>query len=388
MSEKEKYWAELNICSDLREKIISIRLDEEELDSSHRKLEFISRRKAWADLYKNKTPIFLRDMLGQIIQELEIESNQKWIDLCLDDEVDRLIEEVLSKEKIKPKREKNFGGAASNKLSADDLAFFRDLKRKAESSYLDTAILANENNLKNLVYLFEGPTILKNPIFFRLFQHWFESSAMSNKIDELVYQLKNRAGIVTRGPASYTKKEKIRIVFRYEYLRRIFVKSRPIVKELYSNEEARKEWRKYRIFLRKHRYFEVKKDLLKLWEISKGYDSWESIGGGWLINNFDLFKQLPRYGMPEQEFRQEMRKRAGLDAQSPMKEKDIKKILNETMFLEILDTIRTAEPSELALFLVSKIFNSSKRQIRRVIDSNNTIVEHVSKIIDRIPGLA
>ena len=392
MSGKEKFWVELNICCDLRGKIVNVQLYEDELNllmrSGKKILEYISTRTAWADLFKKKMPIYLKDVITQVVQELDIESNPVRMNLHLSKESDKLIQEFIMGQGLELKEKKNYDTKPIKSMSADERNFRTELKKKASLTKLDEAILANEDNLESLVYLFSGQTILRKSVFFDLFQHWFETPLYAKKIDELFRQLKNKAGLTEKGPKRFSRKEKVGIIFRYLYLRVIFSKLKRILKRPRSEDEVSREWKKMKGYLKQRQFFNIDNAKVRREVRYEGYTSADFLGKNWLERHFKEFVKLAKFNYEEEEFRQEIREFVKEGKGQGQKLRDIKRSLEKYLREHTILTLIDSEPSDLSSYFLSKIAGIGIWQIRRVIDNNESIVRTLKERLGKVRAIA
>lgn len=260
MLTKEKFWIEFHVCSDLRDKIVTIKLDESDLNINKRyatSIESIINHESLFDLLKNKLPIHLKDAVTQLLQEIKIESNPIWLDFLLSENTDKLFAEIWAELGIIPKKTRS-KLALNKSISAEERIFYKELVEKASISKLDKAIATNERKLGDLVYLFNKQTILRNPIFFDLFQHWFDRSGNAGKIDELIDHLKRKANIKAGRPLSFADKKVIRnLIHQYEYLRRVFSKIKNKIKGSLARDSENR-WQELEKYLKKKSYFSIR----------------------------------------------------------------------------------------------------------------------------------
>jgi len=391
MSTKETFWVEFKVCSDIRKELLTIKINENDLNvgDNHRRrnFEYIMTRSDPFELFKKKLSVYISDTISQVFQEIEIESNPILMGLFLDKKADMLVSHFLSEQRLKLPKTKKKNHKIIRFYSEGERNFYKQLKKKASISKLDKEIIKNESKLDKLVYLFEGQTILKNSVFFDLFQNWFETSSGAEKINDLIYQLKRRADLIKPGPQSFTTKEKKEIVFRYEWLRKVFEKIKNIIEEPHSDDEAENGWKKLKDFIKRNRYFNIDKELAQPREKYKGYRTLEFLGKDWLKENFNHFEELKNFDMTEEEFKQEIKALVEEKINSGQTETDVRKGINNFLRNEILTIIKNNEPSELSYFLLSKIYNLSRRQIRRIVDDNKIVLRYVTNILARMREL-
>jgi hypothetical protein len=392
MSTKELFWVEFKVFSDIRKELLTIKINENDLNvgENHRRrdFEYIMTRSEPFELFKKKLPVYINDTISQVFQEIEIESNPILMDLFLDKKADMLVSQFLSEQGLELPKTKKKNHKIIRFYSEGKRNFFKRLKKKASISKLDKEIIKNENKLDKLVYLFEGQTILKNSVFFDLFQNWFETSSGAERINDLIYQLKRRADLIKPGPQSFTTKEKKGIIFRYEWLRRVFEKIKNIIEEPHSNDEAENGWKKLIDFLKRNRYFNIDKELARPRERYKGYRTIEFLGKDWLKKNFKHFKELVNFDMTKEEFKQEIDAYVNEEINSGQAGTDVRKRVKNYLKNEILTIIKKNEPSKLSYFLLSKIYNLSQRQVRRIVDDNKIILIKVANILARMRELS
>ena len=326
-------------------------------------------------------------MIRHLLQECELESNPIWFASSYLEEVENFRHAFLKRAKMKPAKRNSLLTLPNVLRTKAENIFYEDIIRKAESSILDTAILKSEDDLDVFVHLFEGQTILRNSVFFDLFQHWFESSSRSPYIDKLLYQMKQKADLLHRGPTSFTKKEKIGLLFRYEYLRKILQKAKSKIQDSKGNGQTKREWKKFIGFLSGHRYFQVTKDTAYTRERAKGLDPINFIGGRWFKNNIIILFELAKYDLKEEEYFGYMKTEEEAVRAKGVPEGDIKIFMDNLTKKDTIFTIRNGTPSELSIFLVAELSGSTKRQVRRVIESNHKMLGQISNILTRIPSL-
>jgi len=467
---KEKFWVEFKVGSNLRKNLLSFRIDEKDLNiddrSRKRNLQFITRNTQAYKLFQKKLPIYLKDAIAQVYQEIDIESKIYTLKFLLDERIGALIRQIASEQKVEGKRtkkEKVLTPENKERLlkrlrklyPREEENFYMQIKKKASSSLLDMAIIFSEYNLDNLVHYFDDQTIFRNSVFFDLFQHWFVQPIKTAKIDELISALKKKAGI-RPGPEAELDEYTPEIVFRYEYLRRILKKIKKKIEIPTGNlieKKTEEEWNKIESFLKENKYFKIDKEVTSEREMRRGHRPLEYLGSDWFEKNFRDFKHLFLFDMDEDEANEEIEKykkgkvrevqekeierKARLryleliftqldnkeyfdleldiksedygllylykkhnclekvdifenikNAINKLKEDEIRKIAPTVsaepyISLEILKVIKKHLPSELSIFLLSKIYNVTRRKIRRIIESNRGALDKSSIILSR-----
>lgn len=386
----EKFWIEFKVFSDIRKELMKIKIDDSELDdykdNPRRILSYVMRREKQSALFERRTRVYLKETIAQVLQEVEIESSPLQMKLFLGKKADRILSKFLSVHGLKVTEKKNVKRTKEDRLqSLDEQNFKKQLKKKASFSELDKAIVFNEDKLDALVYLFEKQTILKNSVFFDLFQHWFDTPLKAEKIDELIYHLKRKAGLIKPGPKGFSDEEEKRIIFRYEYLRRIFSKLKKLIKEPKDEYDSEKEWKKLETFFEKNDYFQIDKDKVVTIEKWRKYKPSKYIPQVWLKQNFSYFKEIFKHDMTEGEAKDEIKiyikDKIEHGEEESLKKRGIESFLKFSSLIAMKDT----EPSDLAFFLLSKILKTTKRQIRRVVDSNSKTTHRVSKVFSHLP---
>lgn len=357
---KENFWMEFRICSDLQDELFSIKIDEDDIDSvmerKKRHLQFITRRPELLSIFEKRFPAYLKDSFCHVFQEVEMEHNPYWIEWLLEG-------------KKKKRRE-------GKQVKADiDSDFYKNLTEKASHSKLDSVLISNENNLEDFVYLFKGPRIFKNLVFFNMFQHWFDNPTKAKKIDDVIRQLKKRAGVLKPGPHGFTKNEKIRFIFTYEYLRRVFVKIKTVIKEPFSEGEAEKEWEKLLGYLKEQKYFNIDASKIVTIEKWRKYRPSKYLAQDFLKKDTTLLRDLMDYEMKEDEIQKEIEDY----------KKDGEGRSESYILMYSLTILKNREASDLAFYFLSKISRASKRQVRSIVDSESKTTKRASMVFSRLP---
>ena len=106
----EKFWMEFKVCSDIRNELFKFEIHDEDLninnDSRKRNLQFIMRNYAAYQIFKKKSPIYVKDSIAQIYQEIDIESNPYRLKILLDEKAGALIHQIASEQKSKFRKDK------------------------------------------------------------------------------------------------------------------------------------------------------------------------------------------------------------------------------------------------------------------------------------------
>ena len=188
---KNNYWV-VTIKSSYGPEIPKIKIPENDLISNdpYEKniLDRLTRTEEDKELFKRKAPLYLAEALVHLFHEIELETNPLKLDFFTSREVDKIIQSSITAEKNTKSEEERFVKRLSEKNLDEHIRL--KILEKVQYSKLDKAIIVSEDSLDDLIHLFKGIPILKNQVFFALFQNWFQSPEYEYRIDDFISLLK------------------------------------------------------------------------------------------------------------------------------------------------------------------------------------------------------
>jgi len=326
-------------------------------------------------------------MLSQLFQEIEIEANLPLMNLYLSDEAQKLVNQMMIELKPKPTHTGRRAPADNKIRSPKNPTFYHNLRKEVVRSQLDVGILSNEDNLETLIHLFDGQTILRSPVFFSLFSHWFDSQFGVPKIDRLFYLLKKKANLVSPGPWSFSKHDVIRILSQYAYLKVVFTTIKKwAIKRTYDTDPALR-WKAFMRYLKRKNYFDMDTDQVRRKVRYLGQSLADILPDKWLKKNLNLFTHLAKYDAAEIEFQEEIKLLVQEKRKENMDAKAIGAALKNYLKDQIFSVLTDTPPYDLSIYSLSIYEGVSRRQIRRVIDNNEDILSLIEKKLSDHSGL-
>ena len=128
----------------------------------------------------------------------------------------------------------------------------------------------------------------------RDFQQQLESMSGMGSFSKLAEMVPGFSKVKDKVPENLlgTQEEKMKIVFRYEYLKRIFSIIRSAIHKPYDENEAEIEWEKLEAIFTDKNYFQIPTDTIITIEKFRKYKPSTYIKKNWLKNNIKYFQEL------------------------------------------------------------------------------------------------